>query len=195
MVGLASGAVHASEPVAESMPVAESPAPVFVRDLGAPPPAVASLSAAKAAPELKPEAKKTAAKKISKSMLSRSARSQLVLAAKSTPVTSKATLAFLDGDDADSDSDDLDMHRFFSRPKVVKVDDPDADDDPLISDHVRLRLFMARQKAVEAHAMAMAAKEAAKQAADQDDSLSDGVKLRLFMARMAAVQAHQKKYS
>jgi hypothetical protein len=83
------------------------------------------------------------------------------------------------------------MHRSFSRPKVVKVDDPDADDDPLITDHVRLRLLMARQRAVEAHALATAAK----QAADQDDSLSDGVKLRLFMARMAAVQAHQKKFS
>ncbi|HJW27450.1 MAG TPA: hypothetical protein VJ576_21335 [Rhodocyclaceae bacterium] len=167
------------------MAVTEAAAPIMVYDLmAAPPSAVAAPAKIKPAARLKVAKKK----KLNKSMLSRSARTQLQLAQK--PRTSSPSLRdFSDGDDADTGADDLDFHRSFSRPRVAKVADQDDEDDQEISDHVRLRLFLARMKAVEAHKAAKAANQA------DDEAVSEAVKLRLFLARMKAVEAHQSKFS
>ena len=99
-------------------------------------------------------------------------------------------LDFSDDEDAAPGAEDLDLHRSFSRPRVANVADQDDEDDGLgLSDTVKLRLLLARMKAVEAHKIAWA------EPAHDDEILSDAVKLRLYMARMKAVQAHQKKFS
>lgn len=193
IVALASGGVSASEPepVAISMAVTEAAAPIMVYDLmAAPSAAVTAPAKIKSVPEIKPAARLKVAKKkkLNKSMLSRTARTQLQLAEK--PRTASPSLRdFSDGDDADTGADDLDFHRSFSRPRVAKVADQDDEDDQEISDHVRLRLFLARMKAVEAHKTAKAASQT------DDDAVSEAVKLRLFLARMKAVEAHQSKFS
>lgn len=170
------------------MAVTEAAAPIMVYDLmAAPSAAVAAPAKIKSVPEIKPAARLKVAKKkkLNKSMLSRTARTQLQLAEK--PRTASPSLRdFSDGDDADTGADDLDFHRSFSRPRVAKVAD---EDDQEISDHVRLRLFLARMKAVEAHKTAKAASQT------DDDAVSEAVKLRLFLARMKAVEAHQSKFS
>jgi hypothetical protein len=65
-------------------------------------------------------------------------------------------------------------------------DNQDISDVAELSDGIKLRLLIARMRAVEAHAMV--------QAADADGNLSDTVKQKLADARMRAVQAHQKKF-
>ena len=81
------------------------------------------------------------------------------------------------------------LHRSYSRPRLATEAEEESDDalDPQLSETVRLRLFLARMKAVEAHALA--------QVNDTDDDLPAAVKERLQMARQKAVQAHQKKFS
>ena len=96
-----------------------------------------------------------------------------------------------DGDDEYA-AEDLVLHRSFSRPKVVKASDQDDDDDLLaIPETVKLRLFLARMKAVEALALATAAD----QPTVGDDDLPDTVRQRLLLARTQAVHAHRKKFS
>ncbi|MBS1141231.1 MAG: hypothetical protein H6R13_2684 [Proteobacteria bacterium] len=82
--------------------------------------------------------------------------------------------------------DELDLHRSFSRPRVVdesNLDQADADELP---GHVRLRLLFARLKAVEAHAL--------NQVQDTGEPLPESVMQRLKEARLKAVQAHQQKF-
>lgn len=88
----------------------------------------------------------------------------------------------------DGGYDELVLHRSFSRPKLVSEGDDNKDiaDVAEPSDGIKLRLFIARMRAVEAHALA--------QAADVDGDLSDSVKQNLADARLKAVQAHQKKF-
>lgn len=194
VAALVSGAVAASEPVAVSLPVAEIAAPVVVRDLAAvPPPVVASLVKAKNAPEIKPADRPRLVRKstFKKSMLSRSARNQMALLAVKPRLETAVALNFFGDEDGETGIDDLDLHRSFARPKLVKVGDLDDDENLDVSEHVKLRLFLARMKAVEAHKAAQFAKEAQ----PQDEGLSDAVKLRLFLARTRALQAHQKKFT
>lgn len=88
----------------------------------------------------------------------------------------------------DGGYDELVFHRSFSRPKLVSEGDDNKDiaDVAELSDGIKLRLFIARMRALEAHALA--------QVADADGDLSDTIKQNLADARMKAVQAHQKKF-
>ena len=96
---------------------------------------------------------------------------------------------FFDDEDGLPDFDDLVLHRSFSRPRLTS-DDPNAneDDDQAlpISDHARLRLFMARMKALEAHALS--------QVADDQIPLPERVQDRLAAARMAALAVHRQHH-
>jgi len=164
-----------------------------VRDLTAPPAAlIAPLSEIRTTPEIKPVSKPKQVKRnrIKKSILSRTARSQMALLTVPSRPGSSASLDFSDDRDGDSSADELDLHRSFSRPKLSEQDD-DEDKDAEISDHVRFRLFLARMKAIEAHKLA----SLANQPPSADDGLSAEIKLRLSLARLKAVQAHQNKFS
>jgi hypothetical protein len=128
-----------------------------------------------------------------KSMLSRTAREQMALASTTTKADDRERLDASDDEDDDSGIDDQDLHRSFSQPKVAKrLDQADEDDNAVIDlpEHVKLRLLMARTKAVDAYILSQAGK--ASNAADED--LSDTVKLRLLMARARAVKAHTDKF-
>lgn len=141
------------------------------------------------------QAKKTKARKVAqaKSMLSRSAREQVALASASVKPDDRVRLTASDDEDADTGIDELDLHRSFSQPKVVKVSDQADDDDEAIvdlPDHIKIRLLMARTKAVEAHIL----NQAGKASGFAEEVLSDTVKLRLFIARTRALKAHSEKY-
>lgn len=85
--------------------------------------------------------------------------------------------------------DDLVLHRSYSRPRLAadgQGDESDLDLPP-ISDHARLRLFLARMKALEAYALA--------QVDDSGEDLPASVTARLAEARQKAVRAHQQKFS
>jgi len=138
------------------------------------------------------QAKKVKAAKIAaRSMLSRSAREQIALARTSAKPDDHERLNASDNEDADSGLDELDLHRSFSQPKVAKaaeqLDDDAADDLPA---HIKLRLLMARTKAVEAHILSQVGKESDSESAE----LSDSVKARLAAARAKAMQAHSEKF-
>ncbi|MFZ2266535.1 MAG: hypothetical protein WAV95_03065 [Azonexus sp.] len=185
--------VHASEQVAESMPVPEVVAPIMVYDLAPAVPSVRIQKGDRRVAELRPTDKPKLAKKpvANKSMLSRTARSQMALLAARLQPANAISLNFFNDQDGDVGADELDLHRFFSRPRVVEFDDQDDADDNAISDDVKLRLFLARMKAVEAHRMA----SMANQPDSGEAGLSDAVKLRLSLARMKAIQAHRKLFS
>lgn len=190
-------AVNASEPVAESIPVPEVAAPVMIYDLAPTPvPGVKSASL-KTLPEIKPAGKPKLAqqKPLKKSILSRTAINQMALLTAKYVPASTVLLDEFDDEDFDTGADDLDFHRSFSRPRVADQNDADDQDDGLaadVSDHAKIRLFMARMKAVEAHQLAT---QAAQADAQDEPALSDTLKLRIALARMKAVQAHEKKFS
>jgi hypothetical protein len=141
------------------------------------------------------QAKRVKAAKVARarSMLSRSAREQIVLAANAgAKPDDHARISASDDEDDETGLDDLDLHRSFSQPKIAKApdqaDDEGADID--LPEHVKLRLLMARTKAVEAHIL----NQVAKAAAQADEELSDNVKLRLQTARAKAMQAYHDKF-
>ena len=197
VAALTSLAVNAAEPVAVEAPAADAaagaehavtvtpvPMPVPVTELRVAPARVAEVRPAR-------QAKTPNTKVIAKSLLSRTERHQLALLS-SKPVAGATAVHTLvnDGDD-EYDLENLDLHRSFSRPKVVKVGDQDDDDPFAITDAVKLRLYLARMKAVEALALARAADDPAA----GDDDLTDTVRQRLLLARTKAVQAHRTKFS
>lgn len=119
-------------------------------------------------------------------MLTRTERRQVaLLVARSQPDDTPTPIYDTD-DNPQGSPGELVLHRSFSRPRVVDEplgDDADTDEIP---DHVRLRLMMARLKAVEAHAFAHLPVD--------DAPLSDKVLDRLKAAREKAVQAHQARF-
>lgn len=140
------------------------------------------------------QAKKAKTAKVAaraKSMLSRSAREQIALANSRTKPDDQARIDAADHGSDEAGFDDLDFHRSFSQPKVAKTPD-EASDDPHsnLSNYIKLRLLLARTKAVEAHALsqAVAASDGG------EERLSDAVKLRLHIARARAVKAHVEKF-
>lgn len=195
VAALALAGVHAAEQVAESMPVPEVVAPVMVYDLAPVTPAggIRKNDERRVVAEIRSVDKPKLAKKLvpSKSMLSRTARSQMALLASKPQQETAISLNLFDSQDDDTGADDLDLHRSFSRPRLAQSNDQDDGNDAGVSDYVKLRLFMARMKAIEVHKMA----EVAAQHDDGADALSDSVKIRLAMARMKAIQAHEKKFS
>jgi len=142
------------------------------------------------------QAKKAKAAKVAgaKSMLSRSAREQIVLANSAAKQDDQAGLIASDSDDEESSLDDLDLHRSFSKPKVARsFDQADEDEDDAGLDlpgHIKLRLLLARIKAVDAFNL----NQASKASGNADDGLSDAVKLRLQIARAQAVKLHAEKF-
>lgn len=142
------------------------------------------------------QAKRAKAVKVAraKSILSRSAREQIALATKSSTKTESRILANVsDQEGAETGIDELDLHRSFSQPKVAKTPDlaDEADDDGAdLPDHIKLRLLMARAKAVDAHIL----NQAGKTPAQGDEELSETVKLRLYVARAKALKVHSEKY-
>ena len=198
VAALTSFLVNAAEPVAIEAPAADVavvaehavtvtpvPMPVPVTELRVAPARVAEVRPAR-------PAKAPNTKSIAKSLLSRTERHQVALLS-SKPVAGAAVVHTLVNDDDDEyDSENLDLHRSFSRPKLAKVSDQDDDEDLLaIPETVKLRLFLARMKAVEALTLARAASDPAA----GDDDLPDTVRQRLLLARTTAVQAHRKKFS
>jgi hypothetical protein len=128
-----------------------------------------------------------------KSMLSRSARGQIALASTAAKADDHERLDASDDEDDDPGLDDQDLHRSFSQPKVAKKPDQadDADNAAIdLPEHIKLRLLMARTKAVDAHILSQAGK--ASNSIDED--LPENVKLRLFMARSRAVKALMDKF-
>lgn len=162
------------------------PMPAQVTELLAPLNPAAKLSAAKKAKQ----AKKAA---IPATLLSRTERHQLALVKKArtadgNPARSTERNAE-QNDEGHSDYDDLALHQFYSRPRLVKDTGHDDGDTAAIaiSETARVRLLMARLKALEAHALA--------QVDDDGAELPGAVMDRLQAARMRAVEAHQKKFA
>lgn len=149
------------------------------------------------APKSPHQVKKVKAAKLAraKSMLSRSAREQIVLAHSSAKPDERARLSASDDEEADTGLDDLDLHRSFSQPKVAKaadqIDDEDDDDAGAdLSDHVKLRLLMARTRAVEA----LVLNQAAQSAQSDQTEVSEAVQRRLSLARAKAMDAYHAKF-
>jgi len=199
VAALTSLLVNAAEPVAVEAPAAEAAAvvaeqAVTVTPVPMPVPVTELRVASARVAEIRPakQAKAPKNKGIAKSLLSRTERHQVALLA-AKPVTGASLLRDLVNDgDGEYGADDLVLHRSFSRPKVVEVADQDGEDDLFtIPETVKLRLYLARMKAVEALVLARAADDPAA----GDDDLPDAVRQRLLLARTKAVQAHRKKFS
>jgi hypothetical protein len=164
--------------------------PAAVTQLLQPPnPVAKALSAGKA---------KAAQKKpLPTIMLSRTERQQFALA-KASPKPGKplgdlsVRKQFRD-EDSQGGYDDIPLHGSYSRPRLAEDDSVDADSVDGIDalpGHVRLRLYLARVKALEAHALA----RAAAQAEDADTPLPAGIGERLAEARLKAVAAHRNRF-
>jgi hypothetical protein len=144
------------------------------------------------APKLRPSKKPGLAKQqpFPPILLSRTERHQLALLVASTESGNAALRRFLQHDENnDSGYDELDLQRFYSRPKLASEPEEDDDSQDIVdlSEVVKLRLLFARLKAVEAHALA--------QVADPGDDLPESVRQRLAAARQLAVAAHSRKFS
>ena len=201
MTSLAAMGVHAWEPTTadvqpENMTVLEPNADVSVTIAAIPMPAqVVELARYSPRKNGLGQTKKVKAAKvaIAKSMLSRSARQQIARASTSSKPDDKARLLASENEDSGTGFDMLDLHRSFSQPRVAKLaDQADEDDESLsnLPEHIKLRLLMARTKAVEAHILNQVGK-----ASDAEETeLSDTVKLRLYLARARAVKVHSEKY-
>lgn len=193
---LVSGVGGAAEPEVTAVPAAEVVTTVIdYAQTARATVDIAQVAAASSLPQITPQKVAKLEKKgtIKKSMLSRSARSQMSLLSTKAMPELAASFKFIDDGDDDEGADDLDLHRSFSRPKLAGAEDQDDEQiaSPAISETAKLRLFLARMKAVEAHKMANVA-GIDEQAAED---VSDAVKLRLLIARTKAVQAHERKFS
>ncbi len=198
VAALTSLLVNAAEPVGVEAPAADTAAvvaeqAVTVTPVPMPVP-VTELRVSRArVTEVRParQAKAPTTRSIEKSLLSRTERHQVALLSKPA-AGATAVHTLVNDDDDEYDAENLDLHRSFSRPKLVKASDQDDDEEFLaIPETVKLRLYLARMKAVEALALARAADDPAV----GDDDLPDTVRQRLSLARTTAVQAHRKKFS
>lgn len=153
---------QASEPVSfESVaPVASSEAvvPVAVDTVLAMPVAVPAAVEVRSLDQQR----LSVAPKPKKALLSRSVRKQLVVLAAAAPAKTVETSAaksvfhwFFDHEEEGDAADDLDMHVAYARPQPVKQKQVDADGEDgehgEVSDHAKVRLMVARMRALEAH--------------------------------------------
>ncbi|MBI2276522.1 MAG: hypothetical protein HYU74_04150 [Dechloromonas sp.] len=92
-------------------------------------------------------------KSIPKAMLSRTERHQMALLAPMAKIGDPSLIDAVNDEDAGSGIADLDLHRSFSRPKLTEAEEQNKDDvdDEDLPDTIKLRLFLARMKAVQAH--------------------------------------------
>ena len=188
--------VSAADPVIDEAPVAaEIVAPSLDANVVVTPiPVQASVielaAATKPVVKLRPAKRSKLAKKkpLPTMMPSRTERHQIALLAPKPKVGEQPVRKQLHDQNGDGGYDELVFHRSFSNPKLVSEGDDNKDiaDVAELSDGIKLRLFIARMRALEAHALA--------QVADADGDLSDTIKQNLADARMKAVQAHQKKF-
>lgn len=121
-------------------------------------------------------------------VLSRTERRQIALALATTDNGDRLVGKQVHDQNDDVGFDELVLHRSYSRPKLAEVpDDADQPDRDELSPAIKLRLLMARLKAVEAHALA--------QIDDDGEALPPNVAARLAAARQQAVALHQRKFS
>jgi hypothetical protein len=195
VVAFSSLVANASEPVSdEATSIVEASgtdAGVTVTPIPIPEPVTQFLQPANPVAKLRSAKKPKLAKKKSfpRTMLSRTERHQMALLLSNPNSTNQPSRKHLHDEHGEAGYDELALHSFFNRPKVVSEPADSEDSDSFdLSETIKLRLFLARAKAVQAHSLA-------KVADDPDDQLSEAVKLRLLLARTRAVQAHQKKFS
>jgi hypothetical protein len=91
-----------------------------------------------------------------KSMLSRTERHQMALMVAAKPQASGGNSVLVNlfhDEDAGSGPEDIDLHRSFSRPRIAELVEQDVEDDAddELSDAIKLRLLIARTRAVRLH--------------------------------------------
>jgi hypothetical protein len=196
VAAISSLGVYASEPAADEatsiVGASGADADVTVTPIPTPEPVTQLLQPVNPVAKLRAAKKPKLAKKESfpRTMLSRTERHQMALLfSKPNAAYHQPSRKHLHDEHGEAGYDELALHSFFNRPKVVSeaADDEDADSFDL-SETIKLRLFLARVKAVQAHTLA-------KVSDDLDDELSEAVKQKLILARTKAVQTHQKKFS
>ncbi|MFN4341563.1 MAG: hypothetical protein ACK4FE_05960 [Azonexus sp.] len=193
---LFSGHVHAADSSADEsvsfvdaastpadVTITPVPMPAQVTELLAPVNPAAKLRAAKKA--------KLARKKVfPQILLSRTERHQVALFAAALKSNGQLTFNVFNDEDGPAGYDELALHQFYSRPRLVEDEDDERDDGQGLadlSDTARIRLLMARLKALEAHALA--------HIADDGEALPETITQRLAAARQRAVAAHQARFS
>ncbi len=148
-------------------------------------------------PPINPTAKLRAAKKAKQAtkealpitLLSRTERHQMALMVARQKNNEAPAHSAGDEDEGQSHDGEHVLQQFYSRPRVIKddkQDDPEADL-LAISDTARIRLMMARLKAVEAHVLS--------QVADDGEALPQRVTDRLKEARAKALEVHRARFS
>jgi len=185
--------IHAAEPMADEavsfVDAASTPSDVTITPIPMPAQVTELLAPINPAAKLRAAKKAKLAKKkdFPQILLSRTERHQVALFA-----AGKANGVLLRNIAHDEDGpagyDELALHQFYNRPRLI-VDDDSDDDSGLVdlSDTARVRLLMARLKALEAHALA--------KVPDDGAPLPDSVAQRLAVARQKAVAAHQQKHA
>lgn len=149
-------------------------------------------------PPINPAAKLRAAKKaklaakaaISNTLLTRTERHQLALLVTSRNSDGSPAHTAEQDDEGNPADDDLVLQQFYSRPRLVREDEKDhhgSSDALPVSETARVRLLLARLKALEVHALA--------QVVDDGAPLADHVADRLKLARAKALEAHRNKFS
>ena len=201
VAALSSLSVIAAEPVAEEAQAAVEALAADVAVIVTPipmPAQVTELLGARANPAKALADKKVKVadrKPLPKILLSRTERQRIALAKAVAPAKAgdPPLRKILRDEEGDGGYEDLPLHRSFSRPRVAPADadDDDADAVAALSDGVKLRLLLARMKAVEAHALA----RAVDQPGVADEPLSEAVQTRLSLARMKAIAAHRSRFS
>ena len=200
VAALSSLSVIAAEPVAEEAPAAVEALAADVAVIVTPipmPAQVTELLGARANPAKALADKKVRVadrKPLPKILLSRTERQRIALAKAAAPAKAgdPPLRKILRDEEGDGGYEDLPQHRSFSRPRVAPADaGDDADAVAALSDGVKLRLLLARMKAVEAHALTWAVD----QPGVADEPLSEAVQTRLSLARMKAVAAHRSRFS
>ncbi len=121
-------------------------------------------------------------------MLSRSQRQQIALLSSNSDTAQRILIRLLsDNENDDGGFDDLPLHQFYSRPRVVDEDQDKQADALLATDKVRMRLLFARLKAMEAYAL--------NQAPDDGAPLPSNVQSRLAEARAKALARHAELHA
>lgn len=173
--------VDASVPHA-GVTITPIPMPAAVTEVLPPINPAAKLRAAK-------KAKQAAKEALPATLLSRTERHQMALMVARHKNSEAPVHSAGDEDEGQSHDGDHVLQQFYSRPRVIKddkQDDPEADL-LAISDTARVRLMMARLKAVEAHVLA--------QVADDGEALPQRVTDRLKEARAKALEVHRARFS
>jgi len=159
VLALSSMGGNASESATAENQLAEVPAQVAGADSGVTVTPISSHSmAVELVRELNPGSEKRLVRNVAqkkslpKSLLTRTERHQIALLVEKPKSADPSLRYSINDEDTDGGADDLDLQASFGRPKVAKkMDQNDEDKDQALSDAVKLRLFLARMKAIKAH--------------------------------------------